>query len=132
MLNDEDRRTLLGIYGASALEVAAGMRVMLGAWQTASARGQAIAGLLERAHRLRGDSSTVELHSTVELLRAFEALLKKMRSGELAPTPEHGALLTAVVDQLAEVAGTALDGEGEDPDAHKELIERLGRAVRVR
>lgn len=131
MLNDDDRRTLLGIYGASALEVAAGMKVVLGAWQTASARDQAIAGLLERAHRLRGDSSTVELHSTVDLLRAFEALLKKLRSGALAAAPEHGVLLAAVVEQLAEVAGAALDGEAEDPDAHKELIERLGRAVRA-
>ena len=125
MLTEEDRRTLLAIYGATALEIASGRRVVLGAWQNPPAREAAITGLLERAHRLRGDSSTVELHATVDLLRVFEALLRKMRSGELATTAEHGPLLTAVVDRLADMATGALEGEGEDGDACKELIAQL-------
>jgi chemotaxis protein histidine kinase CheA len=131
MLTDEDRRTLLAIYGASALEIASGMRAVLGAWQNPPAREAAIAGLLERAHRLRGDSSTVELHATVDLLHLFEALLRRMRSGELATTAEHGPLLASVVDQLTDVASGALEGEGEDGDACKELIARLWRAAQA-
>jgi chemotaxis protein histidine kinase CheA len=129
VLSDEDRRTLLRIYGASAREIATEMKAMLGAWQADPESTDWIDALLARAHRLRGDSTTVDLHSTVELLRGFESMLRAMRSWELFLTRERGALLAAVVDQLAEVASDALDGESEDSAPHKNLMERLRIAI---
>jgi chemotaxis protein histidine kinase CheA len=125
VLNDEDRRTLLGLFGVSTLEVAEAMKSVLGAWHIDLQRAEAIEALLHRAQRLRGDSSTVELYATVELLRAFEVLLRAMRSGEVPPTPACSLLLEEVIDQIAEIAADALDGHGEPPDAHKDLIRRL-------
>ncbi len=117
---------LLGLYGTSALKIAAEMKVLLGAWQ---GTGDAGATLLARAHRLRGDSTTAELHSTVELLRAFETVLRAICSGEIAATPARGALLEAAIDRVADVAARAVDGECEEPGEHKELIERLSLAL---
>lgn len=122
---------LLGLYGASALGITSKMTSLLGDWQASPESTDAITALLEHAHRLRGDSTTVELYSTVELLRGFEALLRALRSGELAPTPERCALLEATVDQVADVAAGALEGETEDPASHKDLIGRLASAVRA-
>jgi hypothetical protein len=48
-----------------------------------------------------------------------------MRDGEVPPTQECSQLLEETIDRIAEIAADALDGHGEPPDAHKDLIRQL-------